>query len=98
VGTACAYNGQVPVSVSPDGTIWEAPTFDRQDCRGPVSALFASTAGAPRLVHPWGEFDPAALSMPATGVGYAMDQSTVRRSTDGGRSWVRVLAAGTQSP
>jgi hypothetical protein len=69
VGTACAYNGQVPVSVSPDGTIWEAPTFDRQDCRGPVSALFASTAGAPRLVHPWGEFDPAALSMPATGVG-----------------------------
>jgi hypothetical protein len=98
VGMACAYYGQVPVSVSPDGATWEAPTFDRQDCQGPLSTLFATTAGAPRLVHRWSAFDPAALSMPATRVGYAMDQSTLRRSTDGGRSWIRVLEAGTWSP
>lgn len=93
LGTGCAYSGQVPLALSPGGTAYPAPSLDRQDCSGPASTLFRVTTGTPRVVHRWSTFTPVALAWPANTVGYALGQSSLRRSFDAGRTWIQVLPA-----
>jgi photosystem II stability/assembly factor-like uncharacterized protein len=90
VGMPCGYSDPIVAR----GTV--AASFDFQDCAGPAGALYRLAGSHPEPVHIWRSFLPAALTWPTPDVGYALGtdrtgRGSVRRTADGGRSWVDVL-------
>jgi hypothetical protein len=50
------------------------------------------------LIHKWRSFFPTDPAWPVPSIGYAVDQNGVRRSADGGRTWLEGLTHHTSLP